>query len=170
MNNINLNGRLPEDLPDKMTIDDILLELEDTNEFDINWIDLRNKAWHGNSKTFNQWVEIGQVCIMKCEPYQPFSISEDWSFDTMPMPTMTYKEIRYHIFRYPIRLEVKFKNGILSLSKSGKLIESLKETYLRLKDYLGTDIIHDHFELSRFTLELMISEVKEIKLNIHSVI
>ena len=31
MNELNLHNRLPNDLPDKQTIKDILLELEDTN-------------------------------------------------------------------------------------------------------------------------------------------
>lgn len=167
MNNINLSGRLPQDLPDKMTIDDILLELEDTNDFDINWIDLKSMSsyinWRADNKVFENWIQRGQVSIMRCEP-MPISISEDWwSTDAMPMSTMTYKETRYDIFRYPIRLEVNFKKGIFQLDNAKETIESVKETYLRLKDYLGPDVIQDQIDIMNFTMDIMISEVVEVE-------
>lgn len=165
MNNLKLHGRLPEDLPDKMTIDDILLELQDTKQFEISWLDLNSFSsyinWHGNGKPFQQWTESGQVAIMKCDPIPTFNIPEDWwSNDTIttPMSTMTYKEYRYDIFRYPTRITVKCKPGILSGSK--EIIEIAKETYLRLKDYLGPDVIQDQIESTGFIIDFMISEVK----------
>ena len=165
--NINLHGRLPEDLPDKMTINDILLELEDTKKFDINWISLNptwQNIWRANNKSFEQWCEKGEVRVMKCD-FTP-TFNKDWSnsqLDTIPMPTMTYKEIRYSIFRYPIRLEVKFKDGILSLGKGAKEIyEASNETYLRLKDYLGPDVIQDQTDIMNFTIDFVISECKVI--------
>ena len=165
MNNLKLHGRLPEDLPDKETIDDILLELQDTKQFEISWFDLNSFSsyinWHGNGKPFQQWAESGQVAIMKCDPIPTFNIPEDWwSNDTIttPMSTMTYKEYRYDIFRYPIRLEVKLQVPINKIFR--ETIESAKETYLRIKDYLGPDVIQDQIDLASFTIDFMISEVK----------
>ena len=177
MNNINLHGRLPEDLPDKMTIDDILLELEDTKKFEINWINLQSMGsyinWRADNKVFDNWVERGQVSIMKCEHNIPnFTPSDDWS--NIPMSTMTYKETRYDIFRYPIRLEVKLKaeetsiatvptgSQVSVLRSLSQTIESAKETYLRIKDYLGPDVIQDQIDLTSFIIDLMISEYRII--------
>lgn len=159
MYNINLHGRLPEDLPDKETIDDILLELKDTNKYEINWIDLNSMGsytnWRADNKVFDNWVQRGQVSIMKCEPNISNFTEDWWSTDSMPMSTMTYKETRYDIFRYPIRLEVKFNCGITK-----ELIEIVKETYLRIKDYLGPDVIQDQCGVTNFIIDLMISEYK----------
>ena len=164
MYNINLHGRLPEDLPDKMTIDDILLELKDTKKYEINWMDLNSMGsyvnWRAHNKVFDNWVERGQVSIMKCEPNIPtFTPSEEWS--NIPMSTMTYKETRYDIFRYPIRLEVKLQVPINKIFR--ETIESAKETYLRIKDYLGPDVIQDQTDLASFTIDLMVSKCKVIK-------
>ena len=164
MYNINLHGRLPEDLPDKETIDDILLELKDTKKFEINWINLKSMGsyinWQAQNKVFDNWVERGQVSIMKCEPNTPtFGPFEDWS--NIPMSTMTYKEERYDIFRYPTRLEVKLQVPINKIFR--ETIESAKETYLRIKDYLGPDVIQDQIDLASFTIDLMVSSVKLVK-------
>jgi hypothetical protein len=168
MSELNLHGRLPEDLPDKETIDDILLELEDTKKFEINWVSLNpilHGIWSANNKPFEQWIESGQVNVMKF--IQPkFNITEDWSTDpmTIPMSKATYKEYRYDIHRYPTRLEVKFKNySLININKDNKeLIEMSNETYLRLKDYLGPDLIQDQFGLVNFTIDFMISRYKII--------
>ena len=178
--NINLHGRLPEDLPDKMTINDILLELKDTKKFDINWISLNptwQNIWRANNKSFEQWSEKGEVRVMKCDFTSTFN--KDWSdsqLDTIPMPTMTYKEIRYSIFRYPIRLEVRLKEEVPAkdgrawskfMIENSKIVDEVKETYLRLKDYLGPDVIQDRsaqkgVSYVRFTIDFMISECKVI--------
>ena len=179
MNEINLHGRLPEDLPDKETIDDILLELKDTKKFEINWINLKSMGsyinWQAQNKVFDNWVERGQVSIMKCEPnILNFDPSEDWS--NIPMSTMTYKETRYDIFRYPIRLEVRLKEEVpvkdgrawsKFMIENSKIVDEVKETYLRLKDYLGPDVIQDRsaqkgVSYVRFTIDFMISECKVI--------
>ena len=176
MKELNLYGRLPENLPDKETINDILLELEDTKKFEINWMDLNptlhdsfniTNSWYANNKPFHQWIESGQVNVMKFIPPK-FNITEDWPTDpmTIPMSKATYKEYRYDIFRYPTRLEVKFKNySLININKDNKeLIEMSNETYLRLKDYLGPDVIQDQFGLINFTIDFMISEVYESNL------
>lgn len=163
MININLHGRLPEDLPDEDTIDDILLELKDTKKFEINFINLKSMGsyvnWSAQNKVFDNWVERGQVSIMKCEPNIPtFTPSEEWS--NAPMSTMTYKEERYDIFRYPTRLEVKLQVPINKVFT--ETIESAKETYLRLKEYLGPDVIQDQMHLTSFTIDFMVTKCKVI--------
>ena len=166
MNNINLHGRLPEDLPDVDTIDDILLELKDTKNFEINWINLQSMGsyvnWRAQNKVFDNWVERGQISIMKCEPNIPtFTPSDDWS--NIPMSTMTYKETRYDIFRYPIRLEVKLQANSTPINHVFReTIESAKETYLRIKDYLGPDVIQDQIDLTSFTIDFMFTKCKVI--------
>lgn len=186
MNNINLHGRLPEDLPDKMTIDDILLELEDTNKFDIKWTQLNDQItnigtsqhtrtiktaiWRGNNKSFDQWTEHGQVSVFKCD-YDP-----TFNFEWIVIPTtsnMRAKEYRYDIFRYPIRLKVKLieeapdKDGRAwskFMIEKSKIVAEVEETYLRLKDYLGPDVIQDQLSYVNFTftIDFMLSEVTEI--------
>ena len=164
MNNLNIHGRHPKDLPDKMTIDDILLELQDTNKFDINWIDLNSFGgymnWKANGKVFNQWLEKGEV--VTCEMDKPFNqipYSED-----MPMSYATVKQTRYDILRHPIRVSVKFKAGILSLNKGAKeILDTSNDVYLRLKDYLGPDVIQDQFANVSFDIDFMISSLKIIK-------
>jgi hypothetical protein len=53
MNNLNLHGRHPNDLPDKETLEDILLELKDTHKFDIKWVNLDNMGWRADNKVFD---------------------------------------------------------------------------------------------------------------------
>ena len=157
MNNLNIHGRHPKDLPDKMTIDDILLELHDTNKFDISWISLNNKwDWRANNKPFDNWIEKGQV--VTCEMYKPFnqiSYSED-----IPMSYATVKQTRYDIIRHPIRVLVDFNPDYSTLSK--ELIDTSKETLLRLKDYIGPDVIQDQCQVTGFNIDFMISSCKII--------
>lgn len=167
MNNLNIHGRHPKDLPDKETIDDILLELRDTNKFDINWIVLNND-WRGNGKFFNNWIEKGEVITCEMDSTFPtFNPSED-GFDSIPMSYATVKQTRYDIFRHPIRVSVKFK-GVLSLNKGAKeIIETSNDVYLRLKDYLGPDVIQDQFDMMNyanvsFDIDFMLSSCKVIK-------
>lgn len=166
MNNINLHGRHPKDLPDKETINDILLELKDTNKFDINWIVLNND-WLGNAKVFNQWLEKGEIVICEMDPTFPtFNISQNWSDNNVnPTPTaISIKETRYDIFRHPTRISVKLKNSILSLNKGAKeIIDTSNDVYLRLKDYLGPDLIQDQFTNVSFDIDFMISSLKIIR-------
>jgi hypothetical protein len=168
MNNLNIHGRHPKDLPDKETIDDILLELKDTNKFDISWIDLNQIFWRANGKLFDNWAEKGQVVTCEMDSTFPnFNPSEDWS-DSIPMSYATVKQTRYDILRHPIRVSVKFK-GVLSLNKGAKeIIETSNDVYLRLKDYLGPDVIQDQFDMMNyanvsFDIDFMISDCKVIK-------
>jgi hypothetical protein len=161
MNNLNIHGRHPKDLPDKMTIDDILLELHDTNKFNISWIDLNNKwDWRANNKQFGSWIEKGQV--VTCEMDKSFN-QIDYSSEDIPMSYVTVKETRYDIIRHPIRVSVKFKEGILSLNKRAKeIMDTSNDVYLRLKDYLGPDVIQDQFDMMNFDIDFMISDCRVI--------
>ena len=161
MNNLNIHGRHPKDLPDKMTIDDILLELHDTNKFNISWIDLNNKwDWRANNKQFGSWIEKGQV--VTCEMDKSFN-QIDYSSEDIPMSYVTVKETRYDIIRHPIRVSVKLKNH-LPLNKGVKeILDTSNDVYLRLKDYLGPDVIQDQFNIMDFDIDFMISSLKIIK-------
>ena len=155
MNNLNLHGRHPNDLPDKETIEDILLELKDTHNFEIKWVNLDNMSWRANNKVFDNWLERGEV--VTCEMDTPFRV--DYSSDTMSYATV--KETRYDILRHPIRLDIKFEAGILSLNeKASEIIETSKDVYLRLKDYLGPDVIQDQSSLYDFVIDFMLTSCK----------
>lgn len=161
MNNLNIHGRHPKDLPDKMTIDDILLELHDTNKFDINWINLDNMSWRANNKVFHNWLEKGEVITCEMDSTFPtFNPSED-GFDSMPMSYATVKQTRYDILRHPIRVSVQFNPDYSTLSK--ELIDTSKEVLLRLKDYIGPDVIQDQFSIMNFDIDFMLSSCKIIK-------
>jgi hypothetical protein len=162
MNNINIHGRHPKDLPDKETIEDILLELKDTHKFEIKWIDLNSFGsyinWQANGKVFDNWVERGEVVTCEMNPI-------NYSFESDVMSYATVKETRYDILRHPIRVSVKFK-GVLSLNKDAKeIIETSNDVYLRLKDYLGPDVIQDQFDIMSyanvsFDIDFMLTSCK----------
>jgi hypothetical protein len=93
MINLNLHGRHPKDLPDKETINDILLELHDTNKFHISWINLNND-WRGNGKFFDNWVERGQV--VTCEMDKPLNRAysdESTNMSLLKKPVMILLDI-----------------------------------------------------------------------------
>jgi hypothetical protein len=161
VNNLNIHGRHPKDLPDKMTIDDILLELHDTNKFDINWINLDNMSWRANNKVFHNWLEKGEVITCEMDSTFPtFNPSEE-GFDQIPMSYATVKQTRYDILRHPIRISVQFNPDYSTLSK--ELIDTSKEVLLRLKDYIGPDVIQDQYQATGFDIDFMLSSCKIIK-------
>jgi hypothetical protein len=154
MNNLNLSGRYPKDLPDKETIEDILLELKDTNKFDINWIELNNPHWRVDGKSFDNWVERGEVATCEMDP-----INYSLDFDTMAY--VTVKETRYDILRHPIRLQVRSEMGILSLNHSTtELMRTSTDVYLRLKDYLGPDVIQSQSQTPNFMIDFMLTSCR----------
>jgi hypothetical protein len=161
MNNLNIHGRHPKDLPDKMTIDDILLELHDTNKFDINWINLDNMSWRANNKVFHNWLEKGEVVTCEMDSTFPTFNPCEEGFDSMPMSYATVKETRYDILRHPIRISVQFNPDYSTLSK--ELIDTSKEVLLRLKDYIGPDVIQDQYQATGFDIDFMLSSCKIIK-------
>ena len=155
---LNLHGRLPNHLPDKMTINDILLELEDTNKFDINLINLQSTKvdggkWYANNKVFHEWVEQGEVRICEAD----YS-SMRFNLDPNKPSVLTIKETLYHVVRYPMRLSVNSK--MLFYKDAEEICEASNEVYLRLKDYLGPDVIQDQFRIMDFTIDFMISRCK----------
>ena len=154
MNNLNLHNRLPKDLPDKETIEDILLELEDTKKFEIKWVNLDNMSWRADNKVFDNWLEKGEVVTCEMEPI-------NYSFDLDTMSYATVKETRYDILRHPIRLEVISELGILSLNSSAaELIRTSEDVYLRLKDYLGPDVIQSQNMTPSFVIDFMLTSCR----------
>ena len=158
MNNINIHGRHPKDLPDKETIEDILLELKDTHKFEIKWIDLNSFGsyinWQANGKVFHNWVERGEVVTCEMNPI-------NYSFESDVMSYATVKETRYDILRHPIRLEVRSEVGFLSLNSSGvELIRTSTDVYLRLKDYLGPDVIQSQSQTPNFVIDFMLTSCR----------
>jgi len=154
MNNLNIHGRHPNDLPDKETLEDILLELKDTHKFDIKWVNLDNMGWRADNKVFDNWVERGEVVTCEMEPI-------NYSFDLDTMSYATVKHIRYDILRHPIRLEVRSEVGILSLNHSGvELIRTSTDVYLRLKDYLGPDVIQSQSLTPSFVIDFMLTSCR----------
>lgn len=153
MNNLNLHNRHPKDLPDKETIEDILLELEDTHKFEIKWVNLDNMSWRADNKVFDNWLERGEVVTCEMEPI-------NYSFDLDTMSYATVKHIRYDILRHPIRLEVMCEPSILSLNNSIELIRTSEDVYLRLKDYLGPDVIQSQSQTPRFVIDFMLTSCR----------
>jgi len=154
MNNLNLHNRHPNDLPDKETIEDILLELKDTHKFDIKWVNLDNMGWRADNKVFDNWVEKGEVVTCEMNPI-------NYSFDLDTMSYATVKQTRYDILRHPIRVSVQFNPDYSTLSK--ELIDTSKEVLLRLKDYIGPDVIQDQYQATGFDIDFMLSSCKIIK-------
>jgi len=163
MNKPNLHNRIPKDLPDRETIDDILLELKDTNNFDIRWVEVFNPGmWKANSRSFQEWVEYGVVVINEID----YSPKITYELDENPFTTSIaqVKEKYYNIHRYPIRIEVRLCDRLKTeLNRPIYEIEMSKDVYLRLKDYLGPDIIQDQFSSTDFMIDFLISDVKLIK-------
>lgn len=153
MNSLNLHNRHPKDLPDKETIEDILLELEDTKKFEIKWVNLDNMSWRANNKVFHNWLEKGEVVTCEMEP-------TNYSFDLDTMSYATVKETRYDILRHPIRLEVMCEASILSLNNATELIRTSEDVYLRLKDYLGPDVIQSQSQTPRFVIDFMLTSCR----------
>ena len=106
-----------------------------------------------SSNTFSLTCEIDPT-------FPTFNISQCES-DSMPMSTMRVKETRYDIIRHPIRVLVDFNPDYSTLSK--ELIDASKETLLRLKDYIGPDVIQDQCQVTGFNIDFMISDCKVIK-------
>jgi len=154
MNNLNLYNRHPKDLPDKETLEDILLELKDTHKFEIKWVNLDNMSWRADNKVFHNWVEKGEVVTCEMNPI-------NYSFDLDTMSYATVKETRYVILRHPIRLEIIFEAGILSLNSSAtELIRTSEDVYLRLKDYLGPDVIQSQNMTPSFMIDFMLTSCR----------
>lgn len=154
MNNLNLHNRHPNDLPDKETIEDILLELKDTHKFEIKWVNLDNMSWRADNKVFDNWLERGEVVTCEMNPI-------NYSFDSDTMSYATVKHIRYDILRHPIRLEVRSEAGILSINRNvAELISTSTDVYLRLKDYLGPDVIQSQSQTPNFVIDFMLTSCR----------
>lgn len=161
MSKINLHNRHPNELPDKFTIDDILLELEDTNKFVIEWVSLvsdpyQSNGWRANNCTFHEWVEEGVVAVNEIVNNHPV-VQED-TFTTM---SVSFKETRYNIIRQPVRIHIKTKLP-LGYDDDIEKIEMCKDVYLRIKDCLGPDVIQDQYNVNHFMIDFMLSVVEMV--------
>jgi len=77
------------------------------------------------------------------------------------MSYATVKHIRYDILRHPIRLEVRSEMGFLSLNRTvAELISTSTDVYLRLKDYLGPDVIQSQSRTPNFVIDFMLTSCK----------
>jgi len=154
-NELDLKGRLPEDLPNRSIIDDILLELEDTNLFNIRWIDPSQFDWKPNNKNYSQWIESGKAVVHKAKFDKPL-----WTVE-FTESTIRIEETRYDIFRYPQRLNIEYK-GDQSKPNFNYIYELCKSVYERLSNYIGIDVIQNQFLYTNFQIDFMISECKII--------
>jgi hypothetical protein len=155
-NELDLKGRLPEDLPNRSIIDDILLELEDTNLFNIRWIDPSQFDWKPNNKNYSQWIESGKAVVHKAKFDKPLQFTGEFTESTIRI-----EETRYDIFRYPQRLNIEYK-GEQSKPNFNYIYELCKSVYERLSNYIGIDVIQNQFLYTNFQIDFMISECKEI--------
>ena len=156
-NQIDLRGRLPEDLPNKLTISDILLELEDTGHFNIRWVDLSwisEPSWRAEGKQYFQWVQKGEVVVNKAVFDEPLLSNQ------FTMSTVRIKETRYKVFRYPIRLNIEYRGG--QHQPFRQVYELSKETYNRLLEYIKSDVIQSQFLSTNFQIDFMMSECEVI--------
>ena len=151
---LDLKGRLPEDLPNRTTIDDILLELEDTNLFGIRWIDTSQFDWRANNKSHIECVESGQAVVHKAKFDSPLQFTGEFT-----QSSIRVEETRYNIFRYPQRLNIEYK-GQSDTFKD--IYELSKSVYERLSNYIGIDVIQNQFLYTNFQIDFMISECKVI--------
>ncbi len=151
---LDLKGRLPENLPNRSVIDDILLELEDTNLFNIRWIDPSQFDWKPNNKNYSQWIESGKAVVHKAKFDKPLQFTSEFTESTIRV-----EETRYDIFRYPQRLNIEYKGDQSNIKD---IYELSKSVYERLSNYIGIDVIQNQFLYTNFQIDFMISECKII--------
>lgn len=165
--NLDLKGQKLDQLSDRETCDEILLELKDTGHFDIHWINLNTMGnyldWRADNKVFNNWVERGQVVIYELDNS---NLPKDWS-EPFVESTIGFKEKRYDISRYPIRISVEHKhNRDYRSHNTGEKFREIyglsNDVYHRLKDYIGVDIIQDQHFSTNFQIDFILSEIKPI--------
>ena len=156
---LNLKGRLPEDLPNRETCDDILLELLDTNLFTVRFIDTSQFDWKANNKSHIEWIEQGKAVVHRAKFNSPLQFTQQFTGE-FSQSNMTVEETRYHIFRYPIRLNVEYKGEQSNTFKD--IYELSKSVYERLTNYIGIDIIQNQFLYTNFQIDFILSEIKII--------
>jgi len=163
MTNLDLKGRRPDELPDRETCDEILLELKDTGLYDIRWVNLNSGGFRANNKVFENWVERGQMAMYELDE----STLPRVSTDSFTESTIKIVEKKFDIVRHPIRIHVEHKPGGDYRSNNHKekfaeLHQLSNDCYQRLKDYLGQDVIQDQYLYTNFQIDFMISSIKKI--------
>ncbi len=159
-NELNLKGRKPDELPDELTINDILLELKDTGSFQINFERINNSNWQANNEHFSNYIEMGQVSIFEAN-WKP-----ELSRDSFTQTNVSIIEKRWNINRYPVRLKVVYK-GIVGDYKQDPNLKGIcqlsNDVFLRLKDYIGIDIIQSQFLYTNFMIDFVNSDCQLVK-------
>lgn len=148
-------NRTPQELPQKLTIEDILLELKDTDKFDIVLDIIRDSNWRANNKSIYDYTERDQVIVHECD-YKP-QILNDNPFDFV-QTTMSVIEKRWDISRYPMRIKVTYKGS----NKELDVLPIRNSVFLRLKDYIDQDIIQSQFIHTDFMIDFINSDCQLI--------
>lgn len=154
---IDLKGRRPDRLTNRETILDILQELEDTGNWKIEFIRLDGTSWCGLGKPATSWVERGVVSIFEAD-YRG-NVLERFESD-FSQSTISIKEKRWDVRRYPNKLRVTYSGGIKSSFR--KVYRESNSVFLRLKDYISTDLIQDQFLYTNFEIDFIESDVRLI--------
>lgn len=154
---IDLKGIRPDRLTNRETILDILQELEDTGNWKIEFIRLDGTNWRGLGKPATSWVESGVVSIFEAD-YRG-SVLERFESD-FSQSTISIKEKRWDVKRYPNKLKVTYSGGIRSDFR--QVYKESNSVFLRLKDYISTDLIQDQFLYTNFEIDFIESDVRLI--------
>ncbi len=160
MNELNINGRKLEELPNKEMIEDILLELTDTENFHVDFYILDPYRYSSLNKS-------GDVVVWEMECNKEF-VENDYDNLTM----MSYRAVskRYEVIQRAVGIKVQSKQSIKYSN-----IEVGKYTYEKLMSYLKNDIInyrinHMVYSVTNFEkcpidyeIDFIISDIKMLK-------
>jgi hypothetical protein len=156
MNELNINGRKLEELPNKEMIEDILLELTDTENFHVDFYILDPYRYSSLNKS-------GDVVVYEMECNKQFVEN---NYDNPIM--MSYRAIskRYEVIQRAVGIRVQSKQNIKYSN-----IEVSKYVYKKLMSYLKNDIINyrvnsvTNFEKCPiyYEIDFIISDIKMLK-------
>ena len=152
---LDLRGRNPQQLTNKSIIKDILLELTDTNKFDISIMTISDTNYRANNKTTWDYFQKGEVVVLEC----------DWKSEVLNKnpfgQTMGIKEKRWDVSRCPMRIKVVYKGSVSDDTLS--LYHLSNSVFQRLKEYIGVDEIQSQFLYTNFMIDFINSDC-QIKL------
>jgi hypothetical protein len=152
---LDLRGRKPEQLTNKSIIKDILLELSDTNKFDISIETISDINYRANNKCRWDYSQRGEVIVHECD-WKPQTLNGNLFSQT----TISLTEKRWDICRYPMRIKVVYK-GYTSDNISN-VYDISNSVFLRLKDYIGVDEIQSQFLYTNFMIDFINSDCQLI--------
>jgi hypothetical protein len=142
---LDLRGRNPQQLTNKSIIKDILLELSDTNKFDISIMTISDTNYKANNKTTCDYFERGEVVVLECD-WKPQTLNKN-PFDQ----TIGIKEMR---------IKVVYKGSVSDDTLS--LYHLSNSVFQRLKDYIGVDEIQSQFLYTNFMIDFINSDYQLI--------